>query len=143
MTDTDSFYRTGYGAGRPSPATEDAMSGLAHLDQLAFQFRFHTGHLRLGSPALSPSVFLNLHDFIQSRDQVGICLLQSFDIDNAALSLFRRFNGSSVQLFRILFLKLVRKIGHLSLGFGSFRRMLDPERDHHLIFPQRDRIHQR
>ena len=84
---------------------------------------------------------LDLHHIVQCRNQLRIGLSERLHIHNAPLGGLRRLDGRRMELLGILLQKLVRHIRHFPLGLRRLVRMLYPQGDNHLIFPERNRVH--
>ena len=96
------------------------------LQQLCFQFVFHTSHICLCCLTFLTAFLLDLHHIIQCLDQFLIGFFQSFNIYNTSLGLLCSFHRCQVKRFRIFLQKFISKIRNLPLCLCGFCGVRDP-----------------
>ena len=106
------------------------------FQQFILQVFFHLAHFQFCLGSLGAALFLNIHDIIQSSDQLLIGLLQSLNIHDSALRFPGSLCGCKVKCLRIFLQKLICQVCYLALGLGCFCGMGDSKCQHHLALPK-------
>ena len=86
------------------------------FQQFILQIFFHLAHFQFCLGSLGASLLLDVHNVIQSGDQLLVGLLQGLNVHDSTLGFPGGLCGCKVKRLRILLQKLIGQVCYLALS---------------------------